>query len=94
MPNTSNDPFVIDQAKKWGQKLAANTSTVEERITLIYAKSLGRKPTPQEIEKSRQFLKQQSSDLGLGSEAMLGNAQVWTDLCHVMFNLKEFIYVY
>ena len=90
-----NDPFVMDQAQKWGQKLAANPNTAEERITSIYTKTLGREPTPEEMEQSKQFLQQQAAELGIDSaEATLTNAQVWADLCHVMFNLKEFIYVY
>ncbi len=90
-----NDPFVMDQAQKWGQKLAANPNTAEERITSIYTKTLGREPTPEEMEQSKQFLQQQAAELGIDSaEATLTNAQVWADLCHVMFNVKEFIYVY
>ena len=90
-----NDPFVVDQANKWGAKIAQSQTSLEERISLIYLTTLGREPTSEEIETTQQFLKTQGFELGLKSpEAILSNPQIWADLCHVMFNVKEFIYIY
>ncbi|MCH2179986.1 MAG: PSD1 and planctomycete cytochrome C domain-containing protein [Mariniblastus sp.] len=90
-----NDPFVIDQANKWGAKIAQSNTSREERISLIYMTTVGREPTPEELENTQQFLAMQGSERGLKSpESLLNNPQIWADLCHVMFNVKEFIYIY
>ncbi|MCH2182733.1 MAG: PSD1 and planctomycete cytochrome C domain-containing protein [Mariniblastus sp.] len=89
-----NDPFVMDQAKKWGEKLAGTQGTLDEKISSIYRTTLGREPTEEELGQSRLFLQQQAKELGVGSDDALANAQVWADFCHVMFNVKEFIYLY
>ena len=90
-----NDPFVIDQANKWGAKIAQSKTSREERISLIYMTTVGREPTPEELETTQQFLAIQGSERGLKSpESLLNSPQIWADLCHVMFNVKEFIYIY
>ncbi|MEE2826968.1 MAG: DUF1553 domain-containing protein, partial [Planctomycetota bacterium] len=90
-----NDPFVIDQAQKWGEKLITVKGTIPEKISSIYRTALGREPTEQELLQSKQFLQQQAKELGIdANEAILTNPQVWADFCHVMFNVKEFIYLY
>ena len=88
-----NDPFVIQQADKWAKKLVESNQSIETRIDLIYQTALGRSPDPSEFERGSAFVKQQSAAVGIADDAILKRPEVWRDFCHVMFNLKEFIYI-
>ena len=85
-----NDPFVVYQAKDWAeQALAAGGSSVEQRIAALYQTAFARPPTDDETASAIDFLQQQSLRHGSGSD----DPRVWTDLCHVLINVKEFIFV-
>lgn len=88
-----NDPFVIQQANKWAQRLSEQTKTVPDRIIRTYVEALGRPPTDWEIEQATRFVGRQSSEMKLSPDDVLNDLEVWRDLCHVMFNLKEFIFI-
>lgn len=88
-----NDPFVIGQAKTWAEKLVTDGQSISERIASIYQTALGRAPTASELSMSLGFVTQQALELGIEKEAMQGDVQLWQDFCHVVFNLKEFIYI-
>ena len=51
----------------------------------MYETAFARPPDPAEVAEARAFLAQQPA----GSAAL----QSWTDLCHVLFNVKEFVFV-
>ena len=40
-----------------------------------------------------EFLNQQSETYGVATSERLKDEKVWTDLCHVMLNVKEFVFV-
>ena len=88
-----NDPFVIDQAKVWGEKLIKTDQTTEERIASIYWAGLGRAPSESELENATQFLELQAKELNLKPDELKSSVELWRDYCHVVFNLKEFIYI-
>ena len=89
-----NDPFVIDQARKWAENLAKREGDdIEKRIDLIYREVFGRPPEESELANSRNFIETQSKELNIGIEDILTNAELWQDFCHVMFNVKEFIFI-
>lgn len=88
-----NDPFVIEQAKRWAEKLIASKQTSPDRIDAIYFSALGRSPTDQELKKALSFIKQQAADMGINDSDINSNKEIWQDFCHVVFNLKEFIYI-
>ena len=79
-----NDPFVVAEAKRWGESMRGAGGSIEERISAMYAKAFSRKPTAAELDVSRSFLERQSQ---------LNPAGAWQDLAHVLFNAKEFIYL-
>jgi len=39
------------------------------------------------------FLNSQGREYGLGSEAVKTDQRVWTDLAHVLYNVKEFVFI-
>ncbi len=59
----------------------------------MYLTAFGRPPQEREISKALEFLAQQASTYGLTAEQVRDSEKVWADLCHVIFNLKEFIFI-
>src|SRR5262249_20189121 len=85
-----NDPFVVSEAKRWAEKtLAEEGSSTEQRIEGLYQTAFARPPTADELADAIDFLQEQSLRHGGGSN----DPRVWTDLCHVLINVKEFIFV-
>ena len=89
-----NDPFVTQQAEAWAKRLLTPPEqTPEERISRMYLSAFGRPPTAQETIDSLAFLDEQGRELGQAPDAARKNPKVWADLCHVLWNVKEFIFL-
>jgi len=90
-----NDPLVIEQAKRWADRtLADSTQTAEQRIESLYLSAFTRRPTDREKLEAWSFLASYSgSPPDAKSDPNNAPREAWTDLCHVLFNVKEFIYV-
>jgi hypothetical protein len=90
-----NDPFVAQQAQRWADRLlsasagAATPPTPADRIDRLWREAFARPPTARERRDAEAFVKAQIRRHGSDGQ----DRQVWTDLCHVLFNLKEFIFV-
>jgi hypothetical protein len=85
-----NDPFVISEAARWAERtLFEQPTAAEQRITALYEAAYSRPPTADELADAIDFLQSQSLKHGSGSDDL----RVWTDLCHVLINVKEFIFV-
>jgi hypothetical protein len=85
-----NDPFILQEATRWAARTLeeAGTST-EQRIGSLYQTAFSRNPTADEIANAIDFVQEQSLRHGTGSD----DPKVWTDLCHVLINVKEFIFI-
>jgi hypothetical protein len=83
-----NDPFVVEQAKTWATHLPAGDA--RSRVTQMYLAAFGRNPTDEELADASSFLQTQS---GLYAATDPNDTRIWADLCHVLFNVKEFIYL-
>lgn len=81
-----NDPFVHQQAEVWAKEILAEPLPAAERIAAMYEAALARPPSAAELKDCLDFLQRQGPQApeGLGP---------WTDLAHVIFNTKEFIYL-
>ena len=88
-----NDPFVIGQAKTWADKLIKQGKERPERIVDVYLTAVGRPPTPSESQNAIEFINLQAESLGISADDVNNNLEVWQDFCHVVVNLKEFIYI-
>ncbi len=79
-----NGPFVKEQAQVWADRLLKETpdATVDARINALYQTAFSRLPTTVELADAREFIGDKTND-----------KTVWADLCHVLFNVKEFIFV-
>ncbi len=87
-----NDPFVIGQARLWAAH-ALSEPRPSARVTQLYATALARAPTEAENLAAIEFVKSQAGNLGLSGDAWQTDVRPWADLCHVIFNMKEFIYL-
>jgi hypothetical protein len=83
-----NNPFVGQQAERWAQRILAEPGKSEERIKSMYRSALGREPSVGELRDAQQFVTAQSQDYG-----RMEHAKSWSDFAHVMFNLKEFVFI-
>jgi hypothetical protein len=79
-----NDPFVHQQAKLWAAGILSAPASTQARIAAMYQSAFARPPTESESATCEKFLEQQR----LGEKL-----EGWTALAHVLFNVKEFIFV-
>jgi hypothetical protein len=88
-----NDPFVLQQAEFWAQRLVDRPDrTVQERLTHMFHEALNRPPTHEEVARFEAFITEVAA-LHPGPTEALRNAAVWKDVAHALFNVKEFIYI-
>jgi hypothetical protein len=84
-----NDPFVIQQAKAWAARvIELKEQTDSQRIAALYGAAFGRLPSNEETEDALAFLRAQTKQNG-GDD----RTHAWADLCHVLLNVKEFIFL-
>jgi hypothetical protein len=89
-----NDPFVVEEASIWaGKMLKATKLSIEERLLNLYETAYARAPTAEECASAIAFIYDQGQRYGLTADEAKSDLRVWTDLCHVAFNVKEFIYL-
>ncbi len=83
-----NDPFVIEQAKLWAKNTTAKGYTdPETRIRDMYEVALGAEPSTDRVAALAGFLDTQAETYGTVDD------RAWTDLAHVLINMKDFIYL-
>ena len=89
-----NDPFVAQQAEIMAEKLIGlEELSFSEKVEWIYIRAFSRKPTPEEVQKAKDFMAkirtmEHENQLDIDEELSL-----WKEYCHSIFNLKEFIYL-
>ncbi|MEO7653829.1 MAG: PSD1 and planctomycete cytochrome C domain-containing protein, partial [Bryobacteraceae bacterium] len=89
-----NDPFVIAQSGVWADKLIAQqTPSAETRIEAMFRTALGRLPNEAERDRFTGLTKELASLHKVPPDKMLTSRELWKDLAHAIFNLKEFIYI-
>ncbi len=89
-----NDPFVVQQAKLWATRLApAEGKAPEPLIRGMYLTAFGRPPRASETAQAIEFMRQQGAAYGVEPDKCLADERVWADLGHVLFNVKEFIFI-
>jgi cytochrome c553 len=86
-----NNPFVIQQAQWWGRRLAEARPSADRRelIREAYLVCVAREPNEIELHAATTFLESQAAELQMEIE----DPRVWGDLCHVLLNSKEFLFV-
>ena len=89
-----NSPFVIGQAAEWGRRLAeGEAGSIESRIGHMFLKALTRRPSDAERARVAAYLRAAAAERGSAPHLLLYDPQVWQDVAHSLFNLKEYLYV-
>ena len=78
-----NGAFVRQQAEVWATRLLKEqpSATPEQRIAWLYERAFGRPASAEELKDALEFV-------GTSNEKA-----TWADLCHVLLNVKEFIFI-
>lgn len=89
-----NDPFVLDQAGVWADRLIAQKApTMDARLDSMFRTALGRLPDDAERARFTGLAKELASLHKAAADKVMDNRDVWKDMAHAMFNLKEFVYI-
>jgi hypothetical protein len=89
-----NDPFIIGQAGVWADRLIAlQAPTPEARIDSMFREALGRPPDETESARFSGLAKELASLHKAAPDQILGSRDIWKDMAHAIFNLKEFLYL-
>jgi len=90
-----NDPFVLDQARVWGERVVAQQELdSRQRIEMMFWEAFSRTANEEEIEAALAFLTSQAREYGLDEQQASTDVRPWSDLGHVLFNMKPFTYLY
>ena len=81
-----NNPFVNQQAELWARRVAAAHANPADRITAMYVSAFGRRPDAGELQAALGFVGANAAQAGEGEKQ-------WSALAHVLFNVKEFIFI-
>jgi len=77
-----NDPFVHEQAETWAKSVLKDHLTTDERLQGMYLAAFARDANDAELAACREFLKGREKDV-----------KAWAELAHMLFNVKEFLYI-
>ena len=83
-----NNPFVLEQARRWATRVLNQAGqTADDRVRGMYVTSLGRPPDDTELHAALDFLG------ATPGQTNSQDPQAWADFAHVLFNVKEFIFI-
>jgi hypothetical protein len=90
-----NDPMVVEQARRWAVRLMMiDGQTSPARLDQLYLIAFARRPTEQEARACLEFLhSQKQRQLSGNAHDESAEIRAWSDLCHVIINMKEFTFV-
>jgi Protein of unknown function (DUF1553)/Protein of unknown function (DUF1549)/Planctomycete cytochrome C len=84
-----NNPFVLQQAEVWAKRILGERElSVKRRIERMYEMAFARPPSAREVQETLAFVEEQNRRYG-----SVDDPRLWTDVAHVLFNVKEFIFV-
>jgi hypothetical protein len=84
-----NNPLVVQQAENWARRALNQPGlSTAQRLTILYEEAFGRPPTATELSEAAAFLHEQ----GKGEDGA-PDVGAWSDLCHVLLNVKEFLFI-
>ena len=90
-----NSALVHEQATAWAAKDMKRRQgySTEQRIEHLFATALGRQPSSQEVQSLVEFIDDQAEAYALPPAERGSDPRLWADLCHVLINAKEFLYI-
>ena len=103
-----NSPFVHQQAKAMAVSLAKESDDTDKQLNALYRRTVGHEPTAKDRGLATAFLKEQADTIrerlkakqpvGIDASALpagadLARVRALADLCVVLFNTHEFVYI-
>jgi Protein of unknown function (DUF1553) len=90
-----NDPLVVSEASLWAERIADEPGrSAHACLDELYEIAFSRPPTDQETRACLAFLERQRQARQRGQgHANERQVQALADLCHVLVNIKEFIFI-
>ncbi|MCC6786006.1 MAG: DUF1549 domain-containing protein [Planctomycetes bacterium] len=77
-----NDPFAMEQAARWSQRIVASSGgDAAHAVGLLYRGAFARRPSEPELAAALAFLGEQPDETA------------WRELAHVLFNVKDFVFL-
>jgi len=90
-----NSPFVTQQAEYWASQLMKQEiDSLEGRIEWMYQQAYSRLPSEDEVNQAATMLYDQGQEYNIPESESLHDRRIWKDFGHVLFNSKEFIYIF
>ncbi|MFO0945733.1 MAG: DUF1553 domain-containing protein [Planctomycetota bacterium] len=90
-----NDAFVAHEAEVWARKVLRSSTSNTDRLREMYVTALARPPRDKELQAVEAFLAaQEQRYLALDMERSNAKRRAWADICQVLFNHVEFLFVY
>jgi hypothetical protein len=84
-----NNPFVLQQAEVWAKRILCDKGlSPKERVSRMYVTAFARLPSAGELKELLAFVEEQARGYG-----DMGDPRLWADVGHVLFNVKEFIFI-
>lgn len=84
-----NNQFVTQQAEMWGKQLVGQVQqTPTARVQGMYIAALSRPPSEQELADGLEFIASQTPLYPADQQY-----RAWADYAHILFNVKEFIFL-
>jgi hypothetical protein len=89
-----NDPFVLAMADFWAERLIADGQTsIADRVDSLFREALDRAPGEAERANCIAAVRSLAAAYNVDEAGILASRAVWKDAAHMMFNLKEFIFI-
>lgn len=88
-----NDPFVTEQARVWAEQIIVSSNSFRDRIDGLHYTAFARSATEQEQIRCRNLFIELAKQFDIEDANAKDNVQLWTELCHLMINRKEFIFL-
>jgi hypothetical protein len=85
-----NDPFVRQQADRWGRRALSAGGSMDDRIAGMIRQAYSRRATADEVRDCREFISAQAALYGAKDD----DPRAWADLAHALVNAKEFVFLH
>jgi len=89
-----NNEFIQQQAKVWAERLLKDPSlSGPETLQIAFRQALCRIPSPEEQIAIADFATGLAAEQNLQPESALRDLTILTEVCHILLNQKEFVYL-
>ncbi len=89
-----NDPFVLQQADVWSQRVMASSGdSIATRLEAMFRSAFNRSPTAEELFRFEQTIRHLAELYQVPADGVMNSASIWKDIAHAIFNMNELIYI-